>query len=286
MGSPYRQFCPVAKAMELLDERWTLLVVRELVAGSEHFNDLRRGLPRMSPGLLSKRLQQLARAGLVERRSENGEIRYLLTEAGRELGPVVEAVGAWGVRWVGEIGDQDLDPRLLMWDMHRNVDRSAVPETRTVVRFRFDDVPRPAREWWLVDPSRRGRRLRRRPGLPGGRHRPDAAALAHRGVDGGSHVGRGAADRRAGGPGSRGRPARPSRLVHALELRRRTPCPDCYTYSGYVRFGRYIGCDPPPTGQVSSPRAAGGGPAAKGELVTCCISGIALVVRRWPPRAR
>ena len=150
MGSPYRQFCPVAKAMELLDERWTLLVVRELVAGSEHFNDLRRGLPRMSPGLLSKRLQQLARAGLVERRSENGEIRYLLTEAGRELGPVVEAVGAWGLGWVVTIGDQDLDPRLLMWDMHRHVDRSAVPETRTVVRFRFDDVPRPAREWWLV----------------------------------------------------------------------------------------------------------------------------------------
>jgi DNA-binding HxlR family transcriptional regulator len=149
MGSPYRQFCPVAKAMELLDERWTLLVVRELVAGSEHFNDLRRGLPRMSPGLLSKRLQQLARAGLVERRSENGEIRYLLTEAGRELGPVVEAVGAWGVRWA-RIADEDLDPRLLMWDMHRNVDRAAVPDGRTVVRFRFDDVPRPTREWWLV----------------------------------------------------------------------------------------------------------------------------------------
>ena len=150
MGSSYRQFCPVAKAMELLDERWTLLIVRELVTGSQHFNALRRGLPRMSPALLSRRLQQLTRAGIVERRADGGEVRYLLTPAGQELRPVVEALGAWGVRWVGKLGDEDLDPKLLLWDMHRNIDHSAVPAGRTVVLFSFPDVPPAARHWWLV----------------------------------------------------------------------------------------------------------------------------------------
>lgn len=150
MGSPYRQFCPVAKAMELLDERWTLLLVRELVCGSEHFNELRRGLPSMSPSLLSKRLHQLARAGVVERRTDGHEVRYVLTPAGEELRTVVEAVGAWGTRWIGELGEADLDPQLLLWDMHRNIDHGAVPAERTVVRFCFPDVVDRAREWWLV----------------------------------------------------------------------------------------------------------------------------------------
>jgi DNA-binding HxlR family transcriptional regulator len=150
MGSRYHQFCPVAKAMELLDERWTLLVVRELVSGSQHFNELRRGLPRMSPTLLSRRLQQLTRAGVIERRTEGNEVRYVLTQAGQELRPVVEALGAWGVRWIGEIGDEDLDPKLLLWDMHRHIDQEAVPDGRTVVRFRFPELPSDLRDWWLV----------------------------------------------------------------------------------------------------------------------------------------
>ena len=150
MGSSYHQFCPVAKAMELLDERWTLLVVRELVSGSEHFNELRRGLPRMSPTLLSRRLHQLARAGVVDRQVEANDVRYVLTPAGRELRPVVEALGAWGVRWIGELGDEDLDPKLLLWDMHRNIDQDAVPDGRTVIRFRFPDAPSETRDWWLV----------------------------------------------------------------------------------------------------------------------------------------
>ena len=83
MGSSYRQFCPVAKAMELLDERWTLLIVRELVTGSQHFNELRRGVPRMSPTLLSKRLGQLKRAGIVDRHDDGSDVRYVLTPAGR-----------------------------------------------------------------------------------------------------------------------------------------------------------------------------------------------------------
>ncbi|MFI7574987.1 winged helix-turn-helix transcriptional regulator [Micromonospora sp. NPDC049497] len=150
MGASYHQFCPVAKAMELLDERWTLLVVRELVSGSERFNELRRGLPRMSPTLLSRRLHQLVRAGVVERHVDGTDVRYVPTAAGRELRPVLEALGAWGVRWIGELGDEDLDPKLLLWDMHRNVDHRAVPAGRTVVHFRFRGVPANARDWWLV----------------------------------------------------------------------------------------------------------------------------------------
>src|SRR5215469_6930238 len=150
MGTSYHQFCPVAKAMELLDERWTMLIVRELVTGSQHFNDLRRGVPRMSPTLLSKRLHQLVRAGIVERQEDSSQVRYVLTEAGHELQPVVEALGAWGVRWIGELGDEDLDPKLLLWDMHRNIDHDAVPAERMVLQFTFPDVPPKTRNWWLV----------------------------------------------------------------------------------------------------------------------------------------
>src|ERR1022692_4430354 len=98
MGSSYRQFCPVAKAMELLDERWTLLIVRELVTGSQHFNELRRGVPRMSSPLLSRRLSQLVRAGVVDRHDDGKGVRYVLTPAGRELRPGGEALGGRGSR--------------------------------------------------------------------------------------------------------------------------------------------------------------------------------------------
>jgi DNA-binding HxlR family transcriptional regulator len=151
MGSSYHQFCPVAKAMELLDERWTMLIVRELVTGSQHFNELRRGVPRMSPTLLSKRLSQLVRAGIADRHDDDGGgVRYTLTSAGRELQPVVEALGVWGTRWIGEIGDEDLDPKLLLWDMHRNIDHQAVPAGRTTIHFAFPGTPAPSRYWWLV----------------------------------------------------------------------------------------------------------------------------------------
>lgn len=136
--------------MEVLDERWMLLVIRELVSGSQHFNELRRGLPRISPTLLSKRLHQLVRAGILERHADGNDVRYVLTPAGKELQPVVDALGTWGVRWIGELGDEDLDPKLLLWDMHRNIDHSAVPHGRTVVRFRFPDAPAKARDWWMV----------------------------------------------------------------------------------------------------------------------------------------
>lgn len=148
--STYGQFCPVAKAMELLDERWTLLVVRELLQGSAHFNDLRRGVPRMSPALLSKRLKSLARAGVVQRSEVDGRACYSLTECGKELSGVVDALGAWGVRWVGEIGDDDLDPHLLMWDIRRHLPLDRWPRARTTVAFHLDGVAPKASRWWLV----------------------------------------------------------------------------------------------------------------------------------------
>jgi DNA-binding HxlR family transcriptional regulator len=145
----YGQFCPVAKAMEVLDERWTLLVVRELLLGSTRFNEVRRGVPKMSPALLSKRLRALERAGVVRREEEDGRSRYTLTDAGLELKPVVDALGSWGVRWIPELGAEDLDPHLLLWDMRRTVPVDRWPRARTVVAFRFSDVPAKARHWWL-----------------------------------------------------------------------------------------------------------------------------------------
>ena len=150
MPASYGQFCPVAKAMELLDERWTLLVVRELMSGSSHFNELRRGLPRMSPALLSKRLRTLARAGVIERSEDGQQINYRLSGAGRELEPIVEALVAWGIRWIPEIGDEDLDPHLLMWDIHRNIAVDELPEGRTVLQFEFTDVAESNSHWWIV----------------------------------------------------------------------------------------------------------------------------------------
>ncbi len=152
MPTTYGQFCPVAKAMEVLDERWTMLVIRELMMGSRHFNAIRRGVPRMSPALLSKRLQMLVRAGVVERHGDGARVTYHLTEAGRELEPIVVALGRWGIRWIDQLGEEDLDPHLLLWDVHRNIDLEAVPDGRTVICFRFSDdvIAARARTWWLV----------------------------------------------------------------------------------------------------------------------------------------
>lgn len=146
----YGQYCPVAKSMELLDQRWTLLIVRELLCGSRHFNDLRRGVPRMSPALLSQRLKTLTRANVIERRHEGNRIEYVLTPSGEELRPIVEALGVWGTRWIGELGDEDFDPHLLLWDMRRRIDLGAVPQRRLVIDIRFGDLSGSDSEWWLV----------------------------------------------------------------------------------------------------------------------------------------
>lgn len=148
--SGYGQFCPVAKAMEILDERWTLLVVRELLSGSTRFNELRRGNPKMSSALLSKRLRTLERVGIVRRDVDGGRTSYRLTRSGEELATVVDALGAWGLRWIGELGEHDLDPHLLLWDMRRTVPLAEWPTARTVVAFDFSDLPAGLAHWWLV----------------------------------------------------------------------------------------------------------------------------------------
>src|SRR3990172_1670046 len=140
----YGQFCPVAKAAEVLGDRWTLLVVRELLCGSRHFNDLRRGVPLMSPSLLSQRLKQIERAGIIERepdRQNKQGMVYQLTAAGHELTPVVMMLGNWGKRWArSDLKREDLDPALLMWDMHRRLNTENLPTQRTVLQFEFRDV--------------------------------------------------------------------------------------------------------------------------------------------------
>ena len=137
-------------AMELLDERWTLLVVRELLRGSAHFNDLRLGVPKMSPALLSKRLKSLTRAGVIERSENEGRTSYSLTECGQELAGVVDALGTWGVRWIGELGEADLDPHLLMWDLRRTIPIADWPRSRTTIAFVLDGVAPKVSRWWLV----------------------------------------------------------------------------------------------------------------------------------------
>lgn len=151
----YGQFCPVAKAAEIFAERWTPLVVRELLCGSHRFNDLHRGVPLISRSLLTQRLRQLEGAGIVERRPANrgGGSEYHLTPAGEEFRPVVMMLGEWGQRWTRRFESIDLDPNLLLWDMQRWLNRKRFPPRRVVIRFEFRGVPRIYRarsRWWLV----------------------------------------------------------------------------------------------------------------------------------------
>lgn len=150
----YRQFCPVAMAAEVLCTRWTIVLLRELVAGSTRFNDLRRGAPRMSPALLSQRLKDLEAAGVITRESiaaEPGVHEYRLTPAGQELGQLVDVVGLWGQRWVTtELSLQHLDASLLMWDMRRQLDLTPLPKQRSVIQFRYPEQAPKDRSWWLI----------------------------------------------------------------------------------------------------------------------------------------
>ena len=150
----YNQFCPVAMAAEILCTRWTIVLLRELVAGSTRFNELRRGVPRMSPALLSKRLKDLEAAGIVARPRVSGgpELReYTLTAAGKDVAQVVMAVGEWGQKWVTtESSLANLDPNLLMWDMRRNINTKPMPARRSTIQVIFNDLPEARRNWWLI----------------------------------------------------------------------------------------------------------------------------------------
>ena len=150
----YNQFCPVAMAAEMLCTRWTMVLLRELIAGSTRFNDLRRGVPKMSPTLLSQRLKELEAAGIVRRRvvkSEKGVFDYHLTHAGKELRPIVEGMGFWGQRWIeAQLSAKNLDPSLLMWDMRRHLNPTPLPDRRTVIQFLYPELPASKRAWWLL----------------------------------------------------------------------------------------------------------------------------------------
>lgn len=148
----YAQFCPIAKASEVIGRRWMLLVLRELLCGSRQFNDIHRGVPKMSRTLLTKRLSELEEEGLVERRTAAGGYpEYHLTAAGEALRPIVVELGGWGKRWVGTgVAPQDLDAGVLMWDVQRRIERERLPDRRVVVYFRFTDAPPKHRDFWLV----------------------------------------------------------------------------------------------------------------------------------------
>lgn len=147
----YGQFCPVAKAAEVVAARWTPLVLRELIAGSRRFSEIQRGVPLMSPSLLSARLKELEDAGVIRSEGRGRGKGYDLTEAGRELEPIIEALGVWGQRWVRTRVDRDdLDPSLLMWDVRRRVRPEEMPIERAVIEFHIRGVSSARRRWWLL----------------------------------------------------------------------------------------------------------------------------------------
>lgn len=147
----YGQFCPVSMASEVLCSRWTTLVVREFLCGSTRFNELRRGLPKMSPALLSKRLKELEQSGIIATRSVNGITDYQLTSAGEELRPLITGLGNWAQRWMeSRLSLKNLDPSLLMWDMRRNLDTRRLPPRRYTIQFLYPELSAKQKCWWIV----------------------------------------------------------------------------------------------------------------------------------------
>jgi DNA-binding HxlR family transcriptional regulator len=152
----YGQFCPIAKAAELFCERWTALILRDLMMGATRFSQLRRGVPLASPTLISRRLKELEAEGIIERRrSESGRSwTYHLTPAGREFEPIVEALGVWGQRWSRRTLEQhEANVPLLMWALEQHVKPEAFGERRCVVKLTFTDQPARTRDWWFVNES-------------------------------------------------------------------------------------------------------------------------------------
>ena len=163
----YGQYCPVSFASEALGDRWTLLIVREMIGGATRFNEIERGLPKISRSLLSQRLRQLVRSGIVDAvpaRSGRGS-EYHLTPAGKELEPVMMALGEWAVRWViGEPRPDEVDPTFVMWWMQRRVHLDALPSGRTIMRF---DLLAGKREvFWLLLEASGPSLCTKDPGLP------------------------------------------------------------------------------------------------------------------------
>jgi DNA-binding HxlR family transcriptional regulator len=150
----YGQFCPVAKAAELFCERWTALILRDLAAGATHFAQLRRGVPLASPTLLSRRLKELEREGILERRRSGSKraSTYHLTAAGREFQPLIQALGVWGQRWSRrELAKHEINLALLMWSLEEQVRPEAFGSRRCVVKLILTDQAPKTQEWWFVN---------------------------------------------------------------------------------------------------------------------------------------
>jgi DNA-binding HxlR family transcriptional regulator len=149
----YGSFCPVSKAAEVVCQRWTPLILREMLVGSTRFNEIRRGVPTCSPSLLSKRLKELETAGVVEHDPSAGT--YVLTDAGTELLPIIKGLGEWGQRWArSEYRPDELDPEVLLWDVRRYLRPGGLSDDRIVVQFEFQAMPPRKRFYWVVDDGR------------------------------------------------------------------------------------------------------------------------------------
>ena len=147
----YGQFCPVAKASEIFAERWTPLIIRELLMGSQKFSELEIGLPKIPRSLLTKRLRTLESVGVLERKADGNSKRagYHLTAAGMDLFGVIRGLGEWGQKWVNhDIGQDEVDPALLVWDMHRRVKVDLLPPDRVVVQMTFSGAR--TGDYWLI----------------------------------------------------------------------------------------------------------------------------------------
>lgn len=148
----YGQFCPVAKSTELIGEKWTLLVLRELLLGTTRFSDFQRALSRMSPTLLVRRLRHLEECGIIVRKKLSGQrgYEYRLTAAGKELAPLIETLAVWGMRWArSQLSDDELDVEFLMRELQRRLQTQYLPDGQTVICFTFDELTA-HKEWWLL----------------------------------------------------------------------------------------------------------------------------------------
>jgi DNA-binding HxlR family transcriptional regulator len=150
----YNQFCPVSKACEIIEPRWTLLILCEMWQGSTRFNEIRRGVPGMSPTLMSKRLKELELRGIINRTEDQStnEIHYTMTSMGNELQPIIHALGKWAHRNIdADVTLENLDARLLMWNMRRRINTVTFPKRkRTVIQFTYPELPEAEQRYWII----------------------------------------------------------------------------------------------------------------------------------------
>lgn len=148
----YGQFCPLALAAEVLCERWTLLVISRIVNGSTRFNEIHRGVPKISASLLSQRLSQLEEAGLIRRQPlpAGRGYSYNMTDASRDLNPIIMSLSVWGQRWARDMEPEDLDPTFLAWSIHHRLNVDIMPAGRTVLAFEFSCTCHGSKRFWLV----------------------------------------------------------------------------------------------------------------------------------------